>query len=122
MTFSDEEQAIDAYMELLADVSGALTLSMRTGLDADGAAVGSFVALASVTARYIKIKASVSGANPDVADPTSAHTILTIPQPQSNHNGGWIGFGPNDGYLYIARGDGGGGGDIGAGRRLSGTA
>lgn len=23
------------------------------------------------------------------------------------HNGGWIGFGPNDGYLYIASGDGG---------------
>ena len=28
-----------------------------------------------------------------------------------NHNGGWIGFGPNDGYLYIATGDGGSGGD-----------
>jgi len=34
----------------------------------------------------------------------------TIPQFASNHNGGWIGFGPDE-YLYIASGDGGGGND-----------
>ncbi|WP_435272496.1 PQQ-dependent sugar dehydrogenase [Streptomyces parvulus] len=37
-------------------------------------------------------------------------TVLTQEQPESNHNGGDIKFGP-DGYLYIALGDGGGGGD-----------
>ena len=37
-------------------------------------------------------------------------TVLTQEQPESNHNGGNITFGP-DGYLYIAFGDGGGGGD-----------
>ncbi|WP_329474163.1 PQQ-dependent sugar dehydrogenase [Streptomyces sp. NBC_01723] len=37
-------------------------------------------------------------------------TVLTQEQPESNHNGGDITFGP-DGYLYIAFGDGGGGGD-----------
>jgi glucose/arabinose dehydrogenase len=37
-------------------------------------------------------------------------TVLTVPQPFSNHNGGWIGFGP-DGYLYIGMGDGGSGND-----------
>ena len=36
--------------------------------------------------------------------------ILFVPQPAPNHNGGMIEFGP-DGYLYIALGDGGGGGD-----------
>ncbi len=36
--------------------------------------------------------------------------ILEVAQPAANHNGGMIEFGP-DGYLYIALGDGGGGGD-----------
>lgn len=51
-----------------------------------------------------------SAGNPDTADPGSAELILTVDQPASNHNGGWIGFGP-DGFLHIAFGDGGGGGD-----------
>lgn len=49
--------------------------------------------------------------NPDSADKNSEFQLLTFTQPYSNHNGGWIGFGPNDGYLYIATGDGGSGGD-----------
>ena len=48
--------------------------------------------------------------NPDVADASSGEVISRIPQPENNHNGGWIGFGP-DGYLYYATGDGGGSND-----------
>ncbi|WP_374128222.1 PQQ-dependent sugar dehydrogenase [Sphingomonas sp. 28-62-11] len=47
----------------------------------------------------------------DRADPATSDTILTIGHPgASNHNGGWIDFGA-DGNLYLAVGDGGGGGD-----------
>lgn len=53
----------------------------------------------------------VSGTNPDSADENTETEILYLAHPsQLNHNGGWIGFGPDD-YLYIAVGDGGGGGD-----------
>jgi glucose/arabinose dehydrogenase len=53
------------------------------------------------------------------ARPGSARVLLTIDQPAANHNGGHLAFGP-DGHLYIATGDGGGGGDPQrAGQRLN---
>lgn len=48
--------------------------------------------------------------DPDRADPGSVDVILRVPHPRNNHNGGWLGFGP-DNLLYIAIGDGGGSGD-----------
>ena len=58
-------------------------------------------------------------ADPNVADPSTREVLLSLPKPLSgcttgtpntNHNGGTIAFG-KDGYLYLALGDGGGGGD-----------
>ena len=45
-----------------------------------------------------------------VVDPVSPREILRVDQPQFNHDGGCIAFGPDD-YLYIGLGDGGGADD-----------
>jgi glucose/arabinose dehydrogenase len=55
-------------------------------------------------------------------DPNSERVLITIAQPETNHNGGGIAFGP-DGRLYVAIGDGGGTndphGEIGNGQRTT---
>ena len=60
----------------------------------------------TVIARYV-----VGNPAADVASLVTVTNILTIAQPEVNHNGGQLQFGPQDGYLYIGMGDGGGAGD-----------
>ncbi len=62
---------------------------------------GSGSELATIISRF-----SVSASDPNSADPASEQVLLRISQPNTNHNGGQLQFGP-DSYLYIAMGDGG---------------
>lgn len=59
----------------------------------------------AVVARY-----RVSTDNPNLADKTSAETVLKIDHPFENHYGGQLAF-DSEGYLYLGLGDGGSQGD-----------
>jgi glucose/arabinose dehydrogenase len=60
--------------------------------------------------------------DPNIANASSEKIIFRVDEPEMNHNGGQLAFGP-DGFLYIGLGDGGGAGDqhgtIGNGQNIS---
>jgi glucose/arabinose dehydrogenase len=117
--FPNDTNVTNAQVLTFLDLSSKLTFSGEAGLlglafDPDYLENGYFYLnytrtlqgqLESVISRF-----SVSREDANKADPTSELILLTFNQPFSNHNGGKITFGP-DGYLYIATGDGGSGGD-----------
>jgi glucose/arabinose dehydrogenase len=71
-----------------------------------------FVYYTSRTEDHLSVisRFTATGDSHDKVDPDSEKVLMTIKQPFWNHNGGTLEFG-KDGYLYIALGDGGKGGD-----------
>jgi glucose/arabinose dehydrogenase len=108
----------DPFLDLRDDAGGPVLAGGERGLlavavDPDYAQNGRLYVFYTradgdvVIARYTR-----SAADPDLGDVGSATTILRLEHSSAgNHNGGWLAFGPNDGFLYISTGDGGGGCD-----------
>lgn len=116
-------------VRIVTPATGAITatpfLDIRTTISTDGErgllglALAPDYAISGVAYAYVtdlsgsievrKFQSS-KGAR-DQLDPATSDVIISIPHPGfSNHNGGWIDFGP-DGNLYLGVGDGGGSGD-----------
>src|SRR6185436_16569666 len=76
----------------------------------DYATNGYFYVYLSNASNQNQIRRYTVSSDPNVADPASMQIVMTMADPFSNHNGGWMGFGP-DNFLYVACGDGGSGND-----------
>ena len=94
------------------DERGLLALAFSPGYATNGHFYVNYISSnSSPRGSTVISRFTVNPANADDGIETSEEVILVIPQPEPNHNGGQINFGP-DGYLYIGMGDGGGAGDL----------
>jgi glucose/arabinose dehydrogenase len=118
LTLANEQVLATPFIDLSSSTTGGTSTNSEQGLlglafHPDYANNGYFYVNYTGSGGATTIRRfTVSANNANVANASSGTTILTIPQPFGNHNGGWIGFGP-DGYLYIGTGDGGSGNDPG---------
>jgi glucose/arabinose dehydrogenase len=90
-----------------SDERGLLGLAFHPNFEKNGYFYVNFTDNSGFDTQIMRFTAS----SKDSADASTASLVWEFHQPFTNHNGGWIGFGPNDGYLYISTGDGGSAGD-----------
>jgi glucose/arabinose dehydrogenase len=100
---------IDPLVNSAANERGLLGLVFHPNYDQNGYF---FIHYNNTQGHTTIARYRVDSLDKNKANPGSAKIILTVNQPYNNHNGGDLNFG-KDGYLYIALGDGGNGGDPG---------
>jgi uncharacterized repeat protein (TIGR03806 family) len=119
--FIDLSSKIAVNASDATDERGLLGMAFHPNYPTDPRVYLSYTAIAGsqLQSRVVEYQTRDGG---QTLDDSSGRVILRVNQPEANHNGGNIAFGP-DGFLYIGLGDGGGGGDahgaIGNGQRLS---
>jgi hypothetical protein len=99
---------IDARVNSTNDEQGLLGLAFSPDFATDGFFYVNYTRADGDT--IVSRFRTLDGTPGTVGDSTSEKILFRLDQPETNHNGGWMSFGP-DGFLYIAQGDGGGGGD-----------
>lgn len=88
--------------------TGLLGMAFHPDFPADPRVYLSYTnADAGLVSRISEFRSSDGGLT---LDPASERMLMVVDQPQANHNGGQLAFGP-DGFLYIGMGDGGGAND-----------
>jgi glucose/arabinose dehydrogenase len=93
---------------------GLLGLAFHPNYAANGHFYVNYTASGGGAAGHTEITRFTAQGDPatsNAADAATKSLVLRFDQPESNHNGGWVGFGP-DGFLYVATGDGGGANDL----------
>lgn len=89
---------------------GLLGLSFHPAFQNNGRFFVNYTRRVNLQLQSVISEFAVSTADPNQADSLSELQLLVLDQPFDNHNAGQLAFGP-DGFLYIAFGDGGSGGD-----------
>jgi glucose/arabinose dehydrogenase len=110
LVYSSSGSRLSTFLDISGSVSGGneqglLGLAFHPGFESNRRFFINYTDNAGGT-----IIAEYKAASTRTADAGSRRVIMKIDQPYANHNGGMITFG-DDGFLYIATGDGGSGGD-----------
>ena len=95
------------FLTIPVDGEGLQGLAFHPRYGANGFFYVYYYTASGGTPRTVVERFTRDPGDPDLADPASGRIVIEIAQPAGNHNGGWLGFGP-DGYLYVPQGDGGG--------------
>jgi len=102
---------ITSLVQSTGSEQGLLGLAFDPGYASNGYLYVNYTAPAAACSGGIVectkiVRYRVSTANPNAVDPQSALQLLQYAQPDNDHNGGMLAFGP-DRMLYISSGDGG---------------
>jgi glucose/arabinose dehydrogenase len=101
---------ITARVDSSSTETGLLGMAFHPGFPADPRVFLSYTA--TVSGQLVsRISAFTTADSGQTLNANSEQVLLTVNQPERNHNGGHLTFG-RDGYLYIGFGDGGGSGDV----------